>query len=185
MPRHRRADIAEALRREYDVDPPGVFEQIDGTIVPVQLVDTLSRATANRPAVSGNAVGASVGNYSVIQLWNPNDSNVDLHLRQFAIWTPGGATTVYWRYYDSAVGTLTARIWADRRLSGTPFGRLNGEQRASAVGTIFATLYTGAAGVLYPFPIILGPGQGVLWIPSAQNIALNVMCDWLEEPVVP
>lgn len=183
--RHNRADIAEAIRKEFDLLgvelPPAIHEQI---VVVRDIADLLPRARAVRRAICGNVVGASAGNYSFVQLWNPPDSGIDVILERFWL-NVTTDTTVYWSWQNDVIGTPGVRVWSDRRLPGYPGAVLNGHQQAAAWGNIIATCwhpgYAIAGQIEFNFEFILGPGMGVHWYPNVQNKGINVIAQWREE----
>jgi len=176
-----------ALVRRYGL--LGSFPlKIDGTIVPVSIVDDLcdSRERFAAGTVGLNALGA---NFQNLQLFNPTTSGVLVQLER--VWVAlGAAGEATIQIFDTALTTnRLAKRWRDRRLAGNPIGQIRVEDNAASLGIadffFNALVATASDMVEIPMDLTLLPGQGVVITPAVINITINANFYWKETTLLP
>lgn len=125
-------------------------------------------------------LGQTVGNFSHVQVFNPLTSGVIITLDLvYVSRTNQGAVSV--RRHNTALSTASISIFRDRRVSGAPAAAVRQETVAAQQGTATLSFSIPAADAT-PIPIdwILQPGQGVVFVPSANNQGLSLNAWWTE-----
>lgn len=182
MPRHRRPDLAEGLRRAFDVDPPGVFDTVSPEIVPVTLVsnarDEEFAALRGWPRFAGSAEVAGAGAlYTHIQLFNPATSNVIVAVDWFACGSDYGVAAgdangrMTIRRHDTALANAVGAINSRDRRGGPTVAEVRHQDLAAITGDLLLTVFTlGGNFRLWESPpgsvIVLQPGEGILAVPG-------------------
>lgn len=145
----------------------------------------LAEIRAGRAFYRGGSRGASVGNFSEVQLLNPAGSGVNVNVFRALISTDV-AGTVGFRRHDTALGTL----------DGTGFNLLEG---AAASVSEIRTANPGAQSgterfriaipaaefrlVIEQWLVELGPGEGVLFSKNTVNQEMQGVFFWMENAV--
>lgn len=182
-------DIApgEALVRRYGI--LGSFPlQIDGTIVPVSLVDDLCTA---RERLAAGAVGlnALAVNFQNLQLFNPTGSGVLVTMER--IWSAlGAAGSVTVQPFNTALTTDgPQKQWRDGRLAGNPIAQVRTQNNAASLGVtdfFFEILHATASELKeIPMDVVLLPGQGIVTTPAVVNVTNNTNFTWKETTLLP
>lgn len=186
MPRHRRPDIAEAVRAAYDLDPPGVLDTVAPEIVIVQDVDSLLHAETGTHYSMRAGVGAVVGQYSIVSLIQPPAA-------------VGVLTEILLVYLDTicafglgsgvGVGGATGCATDLREITGRYRSActLYGENNAATLISVHQGTCGGTIGYFFtpPQPMVLVSGRRWTFTTAAVNTDLNVAVWWREIPIVP
>lgn len=134
-----------------------------------------------RPAWGYNFSTASVGDFSIIQPYNPADSGVVAHL-SFCRMRLGANIGFIFRQQDTPLGAATGNTeWRDRNLPGLPAMEIRTHQAAAVGGSILIDFYylLGYAGEI-TLDTWLYPGQGLSMAPDTNNTANRINFWWRE-----
>ena len=187
----RSSDLANLLRVRLDITPAEA-QRIADCVVPVLVVDDVAGLEDPTGSLGRLAMGfVNVGGVALenghVQLLNPPRSGV---LLSVTLMIPGvgtgGAGNISFGFHDAALPTAMAdtfRAFADRREPGLPVAQLRNDTN---VGLLFNTI--GAVRVLddesreikLSNPVILEPGQGVVWAGNVVNVTDECWYFWRE-----
>lgn len=161
----------------------------------VEVIDGGKVRTESGEAASGAlyTIGAS-GQYCNIELMNPAGSGKNLVLKQFRVGAAGSmrvevhnTETAY-----SVAGPAYSTVKKDVRttLSLAAAKMYQGNQVAAQSGTpsfpaMMMGYVSGFSDFFWTFvePVILGPGKGLLWAATSQNVSMSVSAEWFEEDI--
>jgi hypothetical protein len=153
----------------------------------VQVIDGGRLLTMTDAAYVGSAfVGASVGNYSAGQLWNPAGNTKWASISR-VICSSSTANPVFeLRPHNAALTTLGNIPQPKRVLTGSSNStmQVRRDQTVAIVGGSVIGVVLGAARSIWPFdfkePVILPPGQGLILVNSTANADIAVNFDFYE-----
>lgn len=138
-------------------------------------------------AVNETAI-AVAGQYSMVQLWNPEASGKNLILNRMNVIGFTSAITISVR--STVVQLATAGFFGRNKYLGKPAssGQARTENAAAVVASdVLANIGVAAANDTAAFefsePILIPPGYGVLAYPTTVNVALSAAFQWLEESI--
>lgn len=182
MPPIQRPDISNEIRRQFGIVGFGGPESISPEIVPVVIVQDISPARNFREASGGILQTAVVGEFSRVQLFNPNNSRTIIEAWQ-VLGRPSSDSIMGLRQEDTALvgGGGTARF-TDRRLAGRPVGQVLIDTIAVIVGEGEAHWRTARDSGVHVLQVryTLVPGTGVALINETANLNLRATWFWRE-----
>ena len=176
MPDIQDPTIPRKLARRFGIKGEEVAPFLSPEIVPIVVVADLSTPQEEdtdyqRSGWGAEVIGGTVGNQSHVQLFNPAGSGAIIHVEAVLV-TIDTAGVIRLVQYDAALTTLSAQIaWRDRRISGAPSAEVRIQDNNGALGSIRGLARLPAAeGALIPLDVTLSPSEGVLVVPSTQNV---------------
>lgn len=183
MPRHSRADLANALRRRFSVYGDAGFDTISPEIVPIVLVDDLRQEPFGswRPAMHGTTQAGVAGQYSYIQLYNPAGSLTQLYV-EYVVAVTTVAGLVRLAHGATELGVTDPVRFRDSRTRGRPVAHVNPATNASLAINAQVGRWVAPANhpVLMPIEYTLEPGEGLSVNWEVVNAALTGMFFWRE-----
>lgn len=130
-----------------------------------------------------NNSAALAANNSHVQLFNPVGSSVVVFLDDLTV---GGILPLIVRVTQHTTAlTFSLTAGLNKNIGGTaPVAELRNQQTSGFLGTEFANIDLGPAlrqraGII--FPVQLDAGQGVVVVPTTQNVGLFVSWEWREK----
>lgn len=190
MPRHLRPDISDALRKVWDVDPPGSFETVSPEVVPVYLVGNLEEALDIRQAMAQGTQGAvalerpHVGLHNigtnvalvVTGLWIDPAGADDFFIgfsEDLTVFSAASTTRGYTNLaYEGANGQGVARTGGDAAINVDPFA-------------LFSFHGQPLAPSFMPIRALVTPGKILGVVASTVNTSLAVCFQYQERPLIP
>ena len=142
----------------------------------------LNEIRAGRAFMSGTAIGASGGNYSHLQLFNPVGSGITIIVYAIFVSTLS-AGRVHKRTHNTALSSLSQT--GTNLLAGqsAAIGEIRSESPAALQGTRvmdFSTLAQTLQEITRGWTFELGAGEGVLVVPNAVNVQIEANYYWIE-----
>lgn len=132
--------------------------------------------------------GATVAEYSHVQLWNPGPGLLWVYWFGFVTTTASSNTVSGLYTHGTALTTLAdgAARWADRRLSGNPIGQIRTQANAAQQKDANPALHRAFMGTNAPREfereIIVPVDTGIVFIPDITNTEIRVGFNWAEQP---
>lgn len=189
MPRHNRPDLADRLRRIFDVDPPGGFDTIGPEVVPVFPVHL---DEASGPRYLGFAAGSfditpAAGEFGAAILHNPAASGLVLDHVRLSCWHTDAARQVVRIVRNGALGTpLSTRFYHPSRslLTSTGASVTQDDLVAASLTQVVRLLAIPAdrtAEISLP-NLALYPGSGIGFMATTANVRIAGDFNWRERP---
>jgi hypothetical protein len=189
MPRHNRPDISEALRKFFDVDPPGFFDTIGPEIVPTFPItppDVEGYPPIYRRGIATAEAAASVGNLSLVALHVEGDPGVAVEVE--GLWVKMSVSGELDIRTDPPVGGVVASSidWRDRRLPGDPAATIRASNPAAPQGTLSMRVDVVAGETLFlPINYILTADDALGVESVTPNVAVRANFLWRERELFP
>lgn len=180
-------DLAVRLSELLDIPQKDALQLALG-VQPVLLVESIvglpsSRVTglAGAPGFGSDTQAAVAGRTAEIQLLNPVDSGIEIHVDRYMAFVDA-ASTVQLRDHSTALASLTAGTWRDFRRPGQPAGELRAGNPVAVDGTLIGTVSEAAlvSVTVDLHPTILDEGQGLIVATGTQNVGLTCFWFWRE-----
>lgn len=158
-------------------------DQVTGTVEVVN--GELNRVKAGQCFIGLAASGDVAGQYSASELWNPAGSGKNLIMNKASVMS-GVANSPFWMTkHNAALAGLSALVTSKLLGGAAPVGELRTAANAAMVGSLIGNF--GAAGAYdsrdFPFsePVIIPPGNGVIFQLALVNSSAWVTFQWNEE----
>lgn len=180
---------AQAIAERFGQEALGGSTELPPWIIPMAKTTRL-----DLPCMGHGLMAALAANRSMVQLFNPGDTNTDIYLQR--LWCSSTADgNIQLKIHDTALTTNLSTNVALWRREGTsqprPVAQVRKVQGAS-VGTVFGLVEVlDNVSQLVDFRLgdgqqhdglVLQPGRGILLNPGGDNLQINVMFHWLERP---
>lgn len=181
------ADLAVRLAEILDIPEDQAIE-LTARLIPVFSVESIvgiptTRVTglAGAPGYGSGTQAAIAANNSHVQLLNPVDSGVELHVDRVLLWT-GASSEVRLREHDTGLSAIAVPRWRDRRRGGRPVGDVRFGTNVGELGTLIGTLASADTNILRDLEIdaVLGEGQGLVIVATTVNVRLVGFWYWRE-----
>ena len=188
----RLGTIGQALTKNLGLTDSSAIVGAAPEVVPVIIAGDLTNPAQTedildfRLCMGRYEIGATAGNYGHLQLYNPANSGVFVVVDSLTIYSTAAAT-LYLTEYDTALtNNGTGKAFTDRRITGTPAAQVRQQINATILGTIIYETATPAAKTpeVIDYPGILEPGQGVVAVIGAQNLAGYFGASWAEREML-
>lgn len=177
---------ARALQQQYGLVGK-VSLQLDETIVPVSVVDTLE-STDKRPAAGQARESAEALELGHVQLFNPADSGI-LIQTEAVVFSQSQAAIIVFDFFDTALTTLGGSTeWRDRRIAGTPAGQVRVQSSLTQLGianTFFAFDQLINESNQVAMVVVLLPGMGMTVVGLTINTLVRCAYTWTERNLLP
>ena len=167
---------SEALRITSRFIPVITLESIVG------LPTTRVRGLVGSPCLGYESQPAVAAEFSHVQLFNPTDSGIEIHVERVLI-TTTVTTSTNVRRLDTPLTTLAPNVsFSDFRVRGRPVGEIRTETNVAQLGTLLGEIGSLAGEVegLEFSPMILGENQGVLIASNLVNREVRSFFFWRE-----
>lgn len=177
---------ARALQQKYGLLGK-VSLQLDETIVPVSVVDTLE-STDKRPAAGQARASAEALELGHVQLFNPADSGVLVELEKI-VFSQSAAAIIVFDFFDTALTNLGGDTeWRDRRLPGLPAAQVRQQTNLTQLGinnTFFAFDQIVNESTQVEQSVVLLPGMGMTVVGLTINTLVRSAFVWTERNLLP
>lgn len=131
-------------------------------------------------------IGASVGNYSHVQIHNPAGSGVVAYVDRLRIIAPGAVANLIINTHNAAITNDNGGGFNKDLGAAESACNIRHQHNGAQLGTNTLLQVTAGANVHMPDmvfepPLRLGEGEGVLAVWASQNIALTAGWEWREK----
>jgi len=175
------ARATAALLEQLGITAPIRFG-VATTVVPVAVITETDPTKNDKLAWGSTVITGAAGVQGHIQLFNPVNSGVVIHVDSVVIFA-ASAVALNVTEHDTALTTLATTVdYRDRRVLGSPVGQVRAQTNAGQLGNIRFRSTLGTAAELLPLDAFLEAGQGLLVLAVTNNITLTASYYWEELP---
>lgn len=155
----------------------------------VEVIDGGKNRTMASMSFSGYCgSGASAGNFSHAQLWNPVGSGKNAVVEQIVA-TLNVTAGLFVKFYNTALTTQTQDPSSKKSGGSATSMQQRAQQNATILAGGFLNLaaftLAGSTPITYKLaePIVITPGYGLILVPSTQNVGVDANFEYFEESV--
>lgn len=188
MPIIQRPDLVAKIRKKYELTGPDAISTISPEVVPVVLLEDLSRED---PGIAvkycwGFSISGATTNTAHVELYNPPGSGVDLVIRRAESYCSANSA-LFLCYFSTALANGSGLV-LNRNMgqSGTPAAQTLWEDNVAPLGAAIAQYYyTAGGGPIHNVSSFrVPPGEGMGWRPNLTTVLIYGRWEWEEVPHV-
>lgn len=185
FPQLQNARATANLLETLGITAPIRFDVIP-SVLPVAILSTVDPTREEKLAYGKAVQAAVVAENAHVQLFNPNNSGVIVHVDSIMVANGANATVCFIAEHDVALTTnVTTLGYRDRRLAGAPVAQIRRLSTGSTLGNDRLSMRLSVQEtILIPLDTYLGPGQGILVVLATTDTEVQASYYWEEIPPV-